>query len=313
MIRSPLEFRHLQTLVALRDAGNLSRAAQWLCLTQSALSHQLKALEDHFGLTLFVRKSSPLVFTAAGKRLLALAEQVVPAVEEAERDVARIAQGTGGTLRIAVECHTCFDWLMPAMDAFRQRWPEVELDIVSGFHADPIGLLHTDRADLAIVAEADQDEAVDYHPLFRFQIVGLIAHDHPLAAREVLTVDDFRDETLITYPVPDDMLDIVRQVLKPAGIEPKRRTSELTVAILQLVASRRGIAALPLWAVDTYLEKRYVSARPILLHPSRRDAPLSGELYAAMLPAFARRPYAADFVSVMRETSLLNLPQIELL
>jgi LysR family transcriptional regulator for metE and metH len=313
MIRSPLEFRHLQTLVALRDAGNLSRAAQWLCLTQSALSHQLKALEDHFGLTLFVRKSSPLVFTPAGKRLLALAEHVVPAVEETERDVARLAQGTGGTLRIAVECHTCFDWLMPAMDAFRQRWPEVELDIVSGFHADPIGLLHTDRADLAIVAEADPDEDVEHHPLFRFQIVGLIAHDHPLAARNALSADDFRDETLITYPVPDDMLDIVRQVLKPAGIEPKRRTSELTVAILQLVASRRGVAALPLWAVATYLEKRYVSWRPILPEPSRRDAPLSGELYAAMLPAFARRPYAADFVSIMRETSLLNLPQIELL
>jgi LysR family transcriptional regulator, regulator for metE and metH len=313
MIRSPLEFRHLQTLVALRDMGNLSRAAQWLCLTQSALSHQLKAIEDHFGLTLFVRKTSPLQFTAAGKRLLALAAQVVPAVEEAERDVARLAQGTGGALRIAVECHTCFDWLMPAMDAFRQRWPEVELDIVSGFHADPVGLLHTDRADLAIVAEAEPEEGVEHHPLFRFQIVGLIAHDHRLATRDTLGADDFRDETLITYPVPDDMLDIVRQVLKPAGIEPKRRTSELTVAILQLVASRRGIAALPLWAVATYLEKRYVSSRPILPDPARRDVPLSGELYAAMLPSFGQRPYAADFVSVMRETSLLNLAQIELL
>ncbi|MCG1041628.1 LysR family transcriptional regulator [Mycetohabitans sp. B8] len=313
MIRSPLELRHLQTLIALREAGNLSRAAQWLCLTQSALSHQLRAIEDHFGLILFVRKSSPLVFTPAGKRLLALADHVVPAIGEAERDVARLVQGSGGTLRIAVECHTCFDWLMPAMDAFRQRWPDVELDIVSGFHADPIGLLHSDRADLAIVAEADPDENVEHRPLFRFQIVALLAHEHPLAVRDALTADDFRDETLITYPVPDDMLDIVRQVLRPAGIEPKRRTSELTVAILQLVASRRGIAALPLWAVATYLEKRYVAARPVRCGPPRKGAPLSGELYAAMLPAFALRPYAADFVSTMRETSLLNLPQIELL
>jgi LysR family transcriptional regulator, regulator for metE and metH len=310
MIRSPLELRHLETLLALRDTGSLSRAAQYLCVTQSALSHQLKALEAHFGLPLFIRKSAPLTFTPAGKRLLALAEGVVPAIEEAERDVARFAQGTGGTLRIAVECHTCFDWLMPAMDAFRQRWPEVELDIVSGFHADPIGLLHQDRADLAIVAEADASEAVNYHPLFRFQIVGLIANDHPLARRDALEADDFRDETLITYPVPDDMLDIMRQVLKPAGIEPRRRTSELTVAILQLVASRRGVAALPLWAVATYLDKHYVSARPV----HRADgASLSGELYAATLPAFATRPYATDFVATMRETSAIALPEIELL
>ncbi|AYZ67656.1 LysR family transcriptional regulator [Burkholderia multivorans] len=310
MIRSPLEFRHLQTLVALRDTGNLSRAAQFLCLTQSALSHQLKALEAHFGLPLFVRKSAPLTFTPAGKRLLALAEQVVPAIEETERDIARLAQGTGGTLRIAVECHTCFDWLMPAMDAFRQRWPEVELDIVSGFHADPVGLLHQDRADLAIVAEADPAEAVDYHPLFRFQIVGLVGNAHPLAAKPALCADDFRAETLITYPVPDEMLDIMRQVLVPAGIAPKRRTSELTVAILQLVASRRGVAALPLWAVATYLDKHYVSARPVL----RGDgATLSGELYAATLPTFSSRPYAADFVSTMRATCAVALPEIELM
>jgi len=190
---------------------------------------------------------------------------------------------------------------------FSPHWREVELDIVSGFHADPIGLLHTDRADLAIVAEADSGESVHYHPLFKFDIVGLVANDHPLAAREHLSAADFRDETLITYPVPDDMLDVVRQVLKPAGIEPKRRTSELTVAILQLVASRRGVAALPLWAVASYLEKGYVSARPI------GQPPLSGKLYAATLPALARKPYIGDFVATMRETSRATLPAIELL
>ncbi len=311
MIRSPLEFRHLQTLLALRDTGNVSRAAQYLCLTQSALSHQLKALETYFKLPLFIRKSTPLTFTPAGKRLLALAEASVPAIEAAERDIARLAQDTrGGTLRIAVECHTCFDWLMPAMDAFRERWPEVELDIVSGFHADPIGLLHQDRADLAIVAELDPHEAVVHHPLFRFQIVALVSNDHALAQRLTLTAEDFRNETLLTYPVPNDMLDIMRQVLTPAGIEPKRRTSELTIAILQLVASRRGVAALPLWAVTTYLDKRYVSARPVL----RADgSPLTGELYAATLPAFSTQPYAIDFIATMRATSIASLPAIELL
>lgn len=306
-MRTPLELRHLHTLLMLKATGSLSRAAQGLNLTQSALSHQVKALESFFGTALFVRKSAPLQFTPAGKRLLALAEQVVPAAEAAERDIARLAAGIGGTLRITVECHTCFDWLMPAMDAFRQRWPEIELDIVSGFHPDSIGLLHEDRADLAIVAVPDPDEAVDYHPLFRFQIVGLLANDHPLLSRDWLRAEDFRDETLITYPVPDDMLDVVRQVLKPAGIEPARRTAELTVAILQLVASRRGVAALPLWAVAPYLDKGYVRALPI------GQPPLAGELYAATLPRLSTKPYIADFVAVMRETSLSALPDIDLL
>ncbi len=308
VMNSLLELRHLKTLLALREAGNLSRAAQLLNLTQSALSHQLKGLEAHYGIGLFERKSSPLVFGAAGQRLLRLADAVLPLVDEAEREVRRLVDGSAGTLRIAVECHTCFDWLMPAMDAFRARWPEVELDIVSGFHADPVGLLHQDRAELAIVSEVDADESgVAVHPLFSFEIVALLPKGHELLARPWLEAQDFAPHTLITYPVPDEMLDLVRRVLAPAGVTPPRRSTELTVAMLQLVASGRGLAALPLWAVESYLARGYLARQRI------GEAGLTGRLYAVSTEALARKPFLADFVRIMRETSLLNLPGVSLL
>jgi len=308
MNQSILEVRHLRTLVALRDSGSLVRAAQLLNLTQSALSHQIKLLEDRYGQPLFERKSVPPQFTAVGERLLVLADAVLPQVEGAERDIARLVLGQGGQMRIAVECHTCFDWLMPAMDAFRTRWPEVELDIVSGFHADPVGLLHQGRADVAIVSEVDGDEAgVDYHALFGFEIRALLANTHPLVAKPHLVAQDFADQTIITYPVPDEMLDLIRQVLEPAGVRPPRRTTELTVAMLQLVASGRGVAALPLWAVQSYLDRGYVTARPI------GDNGLRGELHAASLPGLSAKPYLQDFVQVTRETSFVTLKGVELL
>lgn len=307
-MQTPLELRHLRTLLALREAGNLSRAAQLLNLTQSALSHQLRGLEEHYGAELFARKSHPLVFGAVGQRLLRLAEAVLPQVDEADRDVRRLAAGSAGQLRIAVECHTCFDWLMPAMDAFRGRWPEVELDIVSGFQADPVGLLHQDRAELAIVSDVDEDEAgVVVHPLFSFEIVALLPKGHALLAKPWLEAEDFAGHTLITYPVPDDMLDLVRRVLKPAGVTPPRRTSELTVAMLQLVASGRGLAALPLWAVEGYLARGYVARQRI------GPEGLTGRLYAVSAGATAARPFLADFVRIMRETSLLSLAGVSLL
>ena len=135
-----LELRHLKTLLALKETGSVSSAAKRIYLTQSALSHQLKLMEEQFGLPLFERKTSPIRFTAAGERLIQLANEVLPKVVIAERDLARVKQGEAGELRIAVECHTCFDWLMPAMDQFRQHWGLVELDIVSGFQTDPVGL-----------------------------------------------------------------------------------------------------------------------------------------------------------------------------
>src|SRR3989344_4528912 len=120
------------------------------------------------------------------------------------------------------------------------------------------------RADVAIVSEVDADEAgVDYHALFGFEIRALLANTHPLVVKPHLVAQDFADQTIITYPVPDEMLDLIRQVLEPAGVRPPRRTTELTVAMLQLVASGRGVAALPLWAVQSYLDRGYVTARPI--------------------------------------------------
>lgn len=303
-----LELRHLKTLIALKESGNISLAAKQVHLTQSALSHQIKLIEEQYDLQLFERKSSPIRFTPAGDRLIQLGYQIIPKVIQAELDLVRIKQGEVGELRIAVECHTCFDWLMPAMDKFRQSWSRVELDIVSGFHTDTVGLLLNHRADWAVVSEIEESVGIIYQPLFSYEMVGICSKDHPLAAKAVWKAEDFSDETLITYPVPDDMLDLLRKVLFPAGINPTRRTSELTIAIIQLVASKRGIAALPYWAVKPYLERGYVVARKIT------DNGLYSNLYAAIRESDLGIAYLEDFHQTVKSESfstLLGLSELE--
>lgn len=298
---SPLELRHLRTLLALKENGNISSAAKRLFLTQSALSHQIRILEDYFSASLFERKTQPLSFTAVGERLIKLAEEIIPQVDMAERDIVQLIEGAAGELRIAVECHTCFDWLMPAMDTFRTQWPQVELDIVSGFQADPVALLLTHRADLAIVSKIEKQVGIDFQPLFSYEMVGICAKNHELADKDIWQPEDFANETLITYPVSDDMLDLVRKVLSPAKITPKRRTSELTIAIVQLVASRRGIAALPYWAVLPYLEKGYVCAHSV------GKKGLYSELFAAIRTEDAKLGYLSRFCQIVRDRSFANL------
>ncbi|MDG6896236.1 LysR family transcriptional regulator [Volucribacter amazonae] len=299
-----LELRHLKTLLALKETGSVSLAAKRVYLTQSALSHQIKLLEDQYGLSLFERKTQPLRFTAAGERLIQLAYDILPKVIEAERDLTRVKQGEAGELRIAVECHTCFDWLMPAMDSFRQHWPLVELDIVSGFHTDTLGLLLTYRADWAVVAEIEETAGIVHKPLFSYEMVGICSKDHPLAQKDIWQAEDFITETLITYPVPDDMLDLLRKVLHPKGINPIRRTSELTIAIIQLVASKRGVAALPYWAVKPYLERGYVVARKIT------EQGLYSNLYAAFREIDAEIAFIDDFYQTVKSQSFSTLPDL---
>lgn len=302
-----IELRHLRSLAAIADTGKLVHAASQVHLTQSALSHQMRALEEHYGAALFQRTGAGLRFTPAGQRLLQLARDTLTAVADAERDLARLKGDTGGDLRIALECHTCFDWLMPVMDAFRGSWPEVEVDLLAGFHSDPLALLQGGKAELVIGSQKPRGRDYVALPLFRFEILAVLPLEHRLRAKRRIEAADLKGETLITYPVPEERIDLIRQVLKPAGIKLTRRTAELTVAILQLVASRRGIAALPNWGVRNYVDLDYVIARRI------GAKGLWSDLHAVVPRALAGRPYVTEFVDIIRSKCAAGLDGIELL
>jgi len=302
-----LELRHLRSLIAIADSGKLVTAAERVNLSQSALSHQIRDMEAHYEVSLFERTRQGLRFTVAGERLLALARETVAGVAAAERDLVRLKEEVRGELRIVLECHTCFDWLMPVMDEFRRRWPEVEVDLVAGFHADPMRLLTEGKADVVIGSKPATRRNLDIAPLFRFEIQVVIANEHRLRNKRRLTAEDLRGETLITYPVPESRIDLIREVLEPAGIRLERRTAELTIAIMQLVASRRGIAALPNWGLKNYVDHDYVLAKRV------GASGLWSELYAIAPKGTAGRPYFEDFVSIVRDTCAAQLDSIELL
>ena len=284
-----LELRHLRSLIAIADTGKLAHAAGQVHLTQSALSHQVRALEEHYGVALFQRTSAGLRHTPAGQRLLKLARETLAAVGDAERDLTRLKGEGRGELRIALECHTCFDWLMPVMDEFRGRWPEVEVDLVAGFHSEPVALLKGEKAELVVGSQRPRGRDYTALPLFRFEILVVLPIEHRLRARRRVDPADLKGETLITYPVPEERIDLIREVLRPAGIRLARRTAELTVAILQLVASRRGIAALPNWGVKNYVDLDYVVAKRI------GAKGLWNDLYAIVPRSLAGKPYVTEF------------------
>lgn len=301
-----IELRHLKTLSALRDAGSLVEAAERVHLTQSALSHQIKDLEDRLECSLFIRKTKPICFTSAGQRLLNLADEILPMIRSAERDIARLAGGEAGRLNICIECHSCFDWLMPTIDHFRQHWPEVELDLSSGFSFQPLPALARGDLDLVITSDPEPRNGLCYIPLFSYESMLAIGKQHRLMARRHIQPEDLTKEVLITYPVEPHRLDIFNHFLDPAGIEPASiRTAELTVMMLQLVASGRGVAALPNWALHEYLQREYIAAR------SLGEKGVWCTLYAAIREDQKNADFMVDFLSTAKEVSFRNLTGIK--
>jgi LysR family transcriptional regulator for metE and metH len=289
------DLRHLRAIRAIDKCGGLSRAADMLNLTQSALSHQIKGLEDQAGVDLFVRRTKPLKLSAAGQRLLKLANRVLPEVEATEEEFRSLLSGKSGRLHIAIECHACFEWLFPVLEAFRKAWPDVDVDIRPGLAFDALPALAREEVDLVVSSDPEVHSDLEFSPLFDYEPVFVASSQHALAQKPWIDAQDFRDELLITYPVDRARLDVFSQLLMPAKVEPRAvRQVELTAVILLLVASNRGVAVLPDWVVR---EVRYNSdyvARPLTKQG------LTRRLYAATRREDTTKPFMAHLLKLAR-------------
>jgi LysR family transcriptional regulator for metE and metH len=302
-----LESRHLQTIAAVADTGSLTLAARRLHVTLSAVSHQLRELESLFGTPLFDRKARPIKATPAGERLLACARAALPLLAQAEADVLALAgEQPAERLFLALECHSCVEWLLPALDALRVTRPELDVDLRLGPRFDPIPALLSREVDAVLSTDPTPDPGVQHSPLFRYEIVLLVSAEHALSARSSVEPADLREQAFVTYPVELTRLDFYTRFLKPAGIEPQvSRTAELTSVLVQLVRSRRGIAALPRWAVADELARGGLSALRL------GKAGLHSKVLLSTRAAEKDSSLMQAFLAVAREVSRSTLPDIE--
>jgi LysR family transcriptional regulator for metE and metH len=286
-----LEFRHLRTIKAIHDQGGLARAADVLNITQSALSHQVKTLEDQVGMKLFLRRSKPLKLSKVGHKLLKLAEDILPRVHAMEIDFAEIISGKAGRLHIAIECHACFDWLFPVLEQFRKTWGHVDVDIRPSLAFDALPALQREEVDVAISDDPVAISGITFIPLFDYEPTFICAKNHPLAQKDYIVAEDLRDQILITYPEEKNRLDVYTELLTPAKIEPRTlRQVELTAIIMLLVASNRGVSVLPDWVVAN---EQY--GHDFVCKPLTKDG-ASRRLYAAVRNPDTTLGYVEDFV-----------------
>lgn len=294
-----IEFRHLRTIKAIHETGGLARAAEVLNITQSALSHQIKGIEDQAGVELFVRRSKPLKLSAAGLKLLAAAEDILPRVAALEAEFAGLQAGSAGRLHIAIECHACFEWLFPVLERFRKAWPEVDVDIRPGLAFEALPALQKEQVDLVISSDPESLVDVTFTPLFDYAPVFVASSAHPLAEKPWIAPEDFRGETLITYPVDRARLDVFSQLLSPAKVEPGAvRQVELTAVILLLVASNRGVAVLPDWVVRQVRYNSDYVTRPLT------ETGLTRRLYAATRSDDTGKPFMAHLIRLAKQEAV---------
>jgi LysR family transcriptional regulator, regulator for metE and metH len=248
-----IERIHLAIVREVDKQGSLTAAADMLCLTQSALSHSMKKLEQQLGTAIWLREGRSLRLTQAGHHLLNVANRVLPQLSLAEERLAQFAQGERGTLRIGMECHPCYQWLLKVVAPYLARWPDVDVDVKQKFQFGGIGALFAYEIDLLVTPDPLYKPGLAFEPVLDYEQVLVVSRKHPLAALDFVEPGQLTAEVLITYPVSIERLDIYNLFLLPAGVSPKRhKIIETTDILLQMVASGRGVSALPRWLVEQY-------------------------------------------------------------
>lgn len=288
-----IERMHLAIIREVERQGSLTAAAEKLFLTQSALSHSIKKLEQQLGTDIWLREGRSLRLTQAGQYLLAVANRLLPQLSLAEERLRQFAQGERGTLRIGMECHPCYQWLLKVVSPYLADWPDVDVDVKQKFQFGGIGALFGYEIDMLVTPDPLYKPGLLFQPVFDYEQVLVVNSQHSLAKSAYVVPKQLSNETLITYPVEIDRLDIYNQFLQPAGISPHvHKPIETTDIMLQMVASGRGVAALPRWLVEEYQSRFDVV--PVKLGKQG----IAKQIYLGIREADAQIDYVHAFIAL---------------
>lgn len=291
-----LERIHLATLLETERLGSLTAAAEVLHVTQSALSHSMKKLEQQLGTAIWLREGRNLRLTQAGQYLHAVAQRLLPQLTRAEERLRQFAQGERGTLRIGMECHPCYQWLLKIVSRYLSAWPLVDVDVKQKFQFGGIGALFGFDIDLLVTPDPLLKPGLRFEPVFDYEQVLVVHKDHPWASQEEVSPGQLNEETLITYPVPIERLDIYNMFLLPANCAPrKHKTIETTDIMLQMVASGRGVTALPKWLVTDYAP--HLQLRTLRLGPTG----IQKHIYLGVRDSDYGTDYVQSFIEFARQ------------
>jgi len=288
-----IEIRHLKLLQAVSEEGTLTRASGKLHLTQSALSHQLRDIEERLETSLFER-GKKMRLTPAGTRLLQSAQSILAELGRAAADVKRAGEKDHPLVRISTECYTCYHWLPTRLMQLQKEFPGVQIHVAAEATRRPLEHLLEERLDLAIVSQRVRNRRVLFEPLFSDELAVILPPGHALARRRFIRAEDFAAENLFLYDVDKENSTLFQEVLFPARVSPKSFARvQLTEAILEMVRAGLGITVMARWAVDPYLKSGALVARRLT------QKGLPRQWYAATLRAKARPRHLERFVQIL--------------
>lgn len=257
-----IELKHLRLIKHIVDSGSMSSATQKMFLTQSALSHMLRELEESLGVKIFLRRGKKLLLTDEGRVILDSAEKVLAEISELTKLLENFKGDKKERIRVSTGCYTSYHWLPSVVKLFRQKKPEVLIDIVVEATHKPITYLENGKLDIAITDSKPVIPGLyttDF--LFEDEFLLLVAEDSPYLKLKPFSARALDGEVMFIYEMDEKNSTAFTQFIRPNSIELAAVTKmQLTEGLIEMVAAGLGVTIMPAWMASPYLKQGKVKS-----------------------------------------------------
>jgi DNA-binding transcriptional LysR family regulator len=302
------ETRHLVAFTTVLEAGGFTRAAEVLNLTQSALSHQIKTLEELLGVEVFARVGKRTILTQAGEILLKHATVVLRELAEARQSLLELRDPGWGRLRISSAGYSCYLLLPRILQEFKRAYPHVELSVAADYTGEAVQHLLEGLLDVAILVAPPPVRGLALEPLAEDEPFVIVPVGHPWAKRRRVRWGELASQVLITYNKSSHTHQLLldRLAKEEAGVPETMEVREAE-AVTEMVKVGLGIAVLPLWVVRADLQAGRLVALPLGRTGLKRSWAIA-YIQGRQLPA-----YGQTFIRICRErfSTLLDAGGLE--
>ncbi len=248
-----MELKYFKLIKTIADEGSIANSSEKLFLTQSALSHQLKELEQQLGFKVFHRSRNKWKLTEEGAELNSLGNTVLNNIEKGFKNIEQIRSGSVGSIKISTECYSFYQGLPGFIQKMGLLYPDIKVDLILEATHQPISKILSNDIDMAIVSTKPANDLLSYTEIFEDEIYAIMHNENPLNKLDFLEASHFSNVHLIIHSFPLETVSVYEQFLKPNNVTPiKLSAVPLTEVALEMVHANMGLMCMPKWALKSF-------------------------------------------------------------